>query len=65
MSDLHFTSLNKGKSTHCLETEYISDVTSKVVSRNSLNEEKNKEKVKNVSECSLNVPYLRESGMVG
>ena len=65
MSDLHFTSLDKGKSSHCLETEYISDVTSKVVSRNFLNDEKDKEKVKNVSECSLNVPYLGKSGMVG
>ena len=38
-----FDSLNKEKSSYCLETNYISYVTSKIVRKNSLNQETNKE----------------------
>ena len=39
-------SLNKEKSSCCLETRYISDVTSKIVSGNTLNQETKRNKLR-------------------
>ena len=57
---LSFCFLKQGKSSCFLETKYISDVTSKIVSRNSLNEETNKQEIKSTSKRSLYVPYLKK-----
>ena len=53
-------SLNKEKSSCCLETRYISDVTSKIVSGNTLNQETKKKQIKSASRCPWNVPYLKK-----
>ena len=57
---LNFIFLNKEKSSCCLETKNISDETLKIVSRNYLNGQTNKEQIKRTSKRSLNVPYLRK-----
>ena len=53
-------SLNKEKSSCCLETRYISDVTSKIVSGNTLNQETKKKQIKSASRSPWNVPYLKK-----